>query len=254
VKVRILGSGTSSGVPRVGNDWGRCDPTDTRNNRTRASILVSLGGYRILVDTSPDLRTQLLAAEVGDVDAVIWTHDHADHCHGLDDLRQVAAVRRQPVAGYARDPVLGRLFQRFRYAFEGNYGYPALIEPMTLHDRQAFGPIDVSAIEMPHGPVQATGLRFSDGAHAIGYATDFSVFTDEMADFFDGVDLFVIDALRRYPHPTHPHLEMTLAAVARCGVPQAYITHMDNTMDYAELADELPPGVWPAYDGLEVAL
>lgn len=254
MKVRILGCGTSSGVPRIGNDWGQCDPDNPKNWRTRSSILISLGGYRILVDTSPDMRMQLLAAEVGALDAIIWTHEHADHCHGIDDLRQVMHLRQRPVVAYARDHVIDTLRWRFTYAFDGNAGYPALIDPTTLHDNQRIGPIEVSALEMPHGPIKATGLRFSDGAHSIGYATDFSRFTNEMVEFFTGVDLFVIDALRRYPHPTHPHLAMSLEGLAKCGVDRAIITHMDNTMDYADLAGELPPGVEPGYDGLEVQL
>ena len=254
MKLRILGCGTSSGVPRIGGDWGRCDPDNARNLRSRASILVSLGGFRLLVDTSPDMRLQLLDAGVGEVDAVIWTHEHADHCHGLDDLRQIMHLRGSAVPAYARGNVLDILKWRFTYAFVGNAGYPASVDPIDLADHQAIGPIEVSAIDMPHGPIKATGLIFSDGAHRIGYATDFSRFTDDMVDFFQGVDLFVIDALRRYPHPTHPHLAMTLAALEKVGNPHAIITHMDNTMDYDDLAGELPPGVEPGYDGLEVHL
>lgn len=254
MKVRILGCGTSSGVPRIGNDWGDCDPDNPLNFRTRASILVSLGGFRILVDTSPDMRMQLLRAEVGEVDAVIWTHEHADHCHGLDDLRQIMNRRRSPVPAYARNHVLDILKWRFTYAFAGNAGYPASVDPIDLLDHQSIGPIEVSAIEMPHGPIKATGLVFSDGAHKIGYATDFSKFTDEMVDFFQGVDLFVIDALRRYPHPTHPHLKMSLDAIKKVGNPRAIITHMDNSMDYADVSSELPDNVEAGFDGLEVQI
>ena len=254
LKVRILGCGTSSGVPRIGNDWGQCDSENPRNSRTRSSIVVSLGGYRILVDTGPDMRTQLLAAEISSINVAIWTHDHADHCHGLDDLRQLMHHRNQPVLAYARRSVLDRLHERFAYAFDGNFGYPPLIEAQPLQDDQPMGPLRVGAIEMPHGPVKASGLRFSDGIRSIGYATDFSEFTAEMVSFFCGVDLFVIDALRRFPHPTHPHLEMSLAALETCGVQRAIITHMDNTMDYDQLLSELPDGIEPGYDGLEVAL
>ena len=241
-------------MPRIGNDWGQCDPDNPRNLRSRSSILISLGGFRLLVDTSPDMRLQLLDAEVGAVDGIIWTHEHADHCHGLDDLRQIMHLRGSLVPAYARNHVLDTLKWRFTYAFAGNAGYPALVDPIDLLDHQSIGPIEVSAIEMPHGPIKASGLVFSDGVHKIGYATDFSKFTDEMVDFFQGVDLFVIDALRRYPHPTHPHLAMTLAALEKCGSPRAIITHMDNTMDYDDLAGELPPRVEPGYDGLEVQL
>jgi phosphoribosyl 1,2-cyclic phosphate phosphodiesterase len=252
MKVRLLGSGTSSGVPRIGNDWGQCDPTNPRNARTRSSILVSHGDYRLLVDTTPDMRQQLLSAHVSTIDTVIWTHDHADHCHGLDDLRQVSQNQRAPVLCYARQPVLDRLHRRFTYAFDGNFGYPPLVEAQPLLDQQRMGPLTVSAIEMPHGPVQASGLRFSDGSHSIGYATDFSEFTSDMEDFFRGVDLFIIDALRRHPHPTHPHLAMALDGLQRCGVDRAALVHMDNTMDYDDLCGELPDGVEPGFDGLEL--
>lgn len=252
LKIRILGCGTSSGVPRIGNDWGQCDPANPRNARTRASVMVSLDDYKLLVDTSPDLRQQLLDAQISSVDAVIWTHDHADHCHGLDDLRQISHIKRMPVLAYARQSVLDRLHRRFTYAFDGNFGYPPLIEAQPLLDRQRMGKLEVSAIEMPHGPVQASGLRFSDGNKSVGYATDFSEFTDAMVEFFRGVDLFVIDALRRHPHPTHPHLAMTLAGLERCGVKRAALVHMDNTMDYDDLMGELPDGVEPGFDGLEL--
>jgi phosphoribosyl 1,2-cyclic phosphate phosphodiesterase len=252
LKIRILGCGTSSGVPRIGNDWGQCDPANPRNARTRASVLVSLHDYRLLVDTSPDMRQQLLDAQISGINAVIWTHDHADHCHGLDDLRQLSNLQRAPVLAYARQPVLDRLHRRFTYAFDGNFGYPPLIEAQPLLDRQPMGRLTVSAIEMPHGPVQASGLRFSDGSKSIGYATDFSEFTDDMVEFFYGVDLFVIDALRRYPHPTHPHLAMTLTALERCGVARAVLVHMDNSMDYDDLLGELPDGIEPGFDGLEL--
>ena len=126
MKLRILGSGTSSGVPRIGNDWGACDPADPRNRRTRSSLLVEHDGIRVLVDTSPDLREQLLAAEVETVDAVIWTHDHADHCHGIDDLRQVFHALGRPVIGYARHETLDLLRHRFGYIFAGSNGYPAV--------------------------------------------------------------------------------------------------------------------------------
>lgn len=252
LKIRILGCGTSSGVPRIGNDWGQCDPANPRNARTRSSVLISCNDYRILVDTSPDMRQQLLDAQISGIDAVIWTHDHADHCHGLDDLRQLSNIKREPVLAYARQPVLDRLHRRFTYAFDGNFGYPPLIEAQPLQDRQRMGALTVSAIEMPHGPVQASGLRFDFDGKSIGYATDFSEFTDAMGEFFAGVDVFAIDALRRHPHPTHPHLAMTLAALDRCGVDRGVLVHMDNSMDYDDLMGELPDGVEPGFDGLEL--
>lgn len=254
IRAVVLGSGTSSGVPRIGNDWGDCDPDDQRNRRTRASILIESGTTRILVDTSPDMREQLLAADVSDVDAVIWTHDHADHCHGIDDLRQLYHARGAPVPGYALADTFATLSSRFAYAFTGHDGYPPTVAGALLADPLMIGDILVRHVEQPHGNIISAGLRFEHGSRSIGYATDFSAFTDEMAGLFDRLDLLIVDALRRRPHPTHPHLARTLAAIERCRPARAILTHLDQSMDYAVLAAELPYGVEPGYDGLTVAI
>ena len=254
MKIRILGCGTSSGVPRVGNDWGECDRGEPRNRRRRASVLVSYGETRILVDTSPDLREQLLDADVADIEAVIWTHDHADHCHGIDDLRQLYHSRGRPVAGYARAEALDLLQRRFAYAFEGKGGYPAVVDANLLPAHINLGGISMRAVDQPHGPITTAGLRFDAGGVAIGYSTDFNALTDDMAALFEGLDLWVVDALRRRPHPTHPHLADTLAWIKALAPKRAILTHMDNSMDYATLVAELPAGVEPAYDGMEVEL
>jgi phosphoribosyl 1,2-cyclic phosphate phosphodiesterase len=254
MRLRLLGCGTSSGVPRVGNDWGECDRAEPRNRRRRASILVEHGAARILVDTSPDLREQLLDANVSDVEAVIWTHDHADHCHGIDDLRQLFHARGRPVAGYARAATLELLNRRFGYAFEGKGGYPALATGHLLPNHVNLGGLSVRAVDQPHGPITSAGLRFDAGGAAIGYSTDFDSLTDDMAMLFEGLDLWVVDALRRRPHPTHPHLAQTLEWVRRLAPRRAILTHMDNSMDYRTLCGELPDGVEPGYDGFEVEL
>ena len=254
MKVRILGCGTSSGVPRVGGDWGQCDRNEPRNRRRRVSILVSYGESRVLVDTSPDLREQLLDAEVSDIEAVIWTHDHADHCHGIDDLRQLYHARGRPVAGYARAQTLDMLKRRFAYAFEGQGGYPAVVAPHLLPNHINLAGLSVRALDQPHGPITSAGLRFDAGGAAIGYSTDFDSLTDDMAMLFEGLDLWVVDALRRKPHPTHPHLAQTLEWIGRLAPKRAILTHMDNSMDYRTLCAELPDGVEPGFDGLEVQL
>ena len=253
MKVRILGCGTSFGVPRIGNDWGDCDPAEPRNRRRRVSILVSHGDTRILVDTSPDLREQLLEACVGRVDAVVWTHDHADHCHGIDDLRQLYHVQGGPVRAYARQETLDSLGARFGYVFEGKNGYPAIAASEPLPDELAIGSIRLRVVDQPHGAITSAGLRFDADGKSIGYSTDFNMLTAEMDTLFEGVDIWVVDALRRRPHPTHPHLAQTLEWVARVRAGRAILTHMDNSMDYRTLLDELPPGVEPGYDGLEAA-
>jgi len=254
VKLRILGCGTSSGVPRVGNDWGQCDANEPKNRRRRASILVSYEETRILVDTSPDLREQLLDARVNDIEAVIWTHDHADHCHGIDDLRQLYHARGRPVAGFARQETLDLLDQRFGYAFEGFAGYPPVVSANLLPTHINLGGISVRAVDQPHGPITSAGLRFDAGGIAIGYSTDFNALTDDMAALFEGLDLWVVDALRRRPHPTHPHLADTLEWIRMLRPGRAVLTHMDTSMDYRTLLGEVPAGVEPGYDGMEIEL
>ena len=254
MKVTILGSGTSSGVPRVGNDWGECDPSNPRNRRRRVSILVSHHKARILVDTGPDLREQLLDANITGVDAVLWTHDHADHCHGLDDLRQLYHARGRPVTGFARPDTLESLKVRFAYAFDGKDGYPAVVDLNPLPDHVNIGGISVRTIDQPHGPITTAGLRFDAGGKTLVYSTDFNDLTPEMEIAFQGCDLWIVDSLRRRPHPTHPHLEQALQWISTLEPKRALLTHMDASMDYDTLLAELPEGVEPAYDGMEVAL
>lgn len=253
--MRLLGSGTSSGVPRLGidgPDWGQCDPQEPRNRRTRASILVESATTRLLIDTSPDLREQLLLVGAPPISAVLWTHDHADHVHGIDDLRQLFLARGVPVLAYARPETLRKLVNRFHYAFNGNGGYPALIDGRALERDILIGDIGVRFIDMPHGGITSAGFTFTCGQKKIGYATDFSHFTAAMSAFFKGCDLLVIDALRRKPHPTHPHLSITLAGIASCTPNRAVLMHMDGSMDYETLRNELPLDVEPGYDGMEV--
>lgn len=254
MKLRLLGCGTSSGVPRVGNLWGDCDPGNPRNRRRRVSILVEHDDSRILVDTGPDLREQLLDAKICGVAAVLWTHDHADHCHGIDDLRQLYHFTGTPVPGFARSETLATLRARFGYVFEGKGGYPAIVEPQLLPDRSLIGGIEVGVVDQPHGTITSAGLRFDAGGASIGYSTDFNELTRDMIALFEGVDVWIVDALRRRPHPTHPHLDQALAWIAAIKPKRAILTHMDQTMDYQTLCDELPDGIEPGYDGLEIRL
>ena len=254
MRVIVLGCGTSSGVPRIGNDWGACDPANPRNRRTRASILVQTETTTILVDTGPDMRTQLLRSGIGSIDAVIWTHEHADHTHGIDDLRQLYHVKGAPVPGYGRADTLALLQQRFAYVFTGRYGYPSTATANPLEDVTMIGDIVVRTVDMPHGAITSAGLRFEAEGFAAGYATDFSAITPEMETLFAGLDLWVVDALRRKPHPTHPHLAMSLDAIERLKPKRTALTHMDWSMDYAALRAELPSGVEPGYDAQEFVL
>jgi phosphoribosyl 1,2-cyclic phosphate phosphodiesterase len=253
VKVLVLGSGTSTGVPRVGNDWGLCDPDEPRNRRTRVSILVeSKEGKRLLVDTSTDLRAQMLANNIDTVDGVFWTHDHADHCHGIDDLRVMRYGKGAPLRGFASDETVLRLRQRFGYVFAGQDGYPTIATIESLERVRMLAGFGVESCQMPHGPTETTGFRFETDGKSIGYATDFSEITNKMLDLFEDIDILVTDCLRRDPHPTHAHLAMALELIEKTGARKGILTHLDKSMDYRTLRNEVPDNVLVGYDGLEV--
>lgn len=256
---RILGCGSSGGVPRLGNDWGACDPADPRNARRRCSALVTRhgenGATRVLIDTSPDLRMQLLDAGVGVLDAVLYTHPHADHVHGIDDLRMVVFNARRRLPVWADEPTSKELMARFGYAFETppGSGYPPICE---LH--RIVGPVTIAGpggaltfvpFAVEHGSIPALGFR----AGGLAYLPDVSDIPDVAWPVLEGLDCWVVDALRHKPHPTHAHLARTLAWIARARPRQAVITNMHVDLDYATLRRELPAGVTPAHDGLQIA-
>jgi len=251
VKLVMLGSGTSTGVPRIGNDWGDCDPAEPRNRRSRVSIVIeNQSGSRLLVDTSTDLRTQLLANDIDHLDAVFWTHDHADHTHGIDDLRPLRYGRGGPIPGFAADETVRRLRQRFGYVFAGQYGYHTIVNLDSLDRLRMFAGFGIAWTQMPHGPAQSTAYRFDCDGKTIGYATDFSEITRGMVELFDGCDLLVTDCLRREPHPTHANLGMALELIDAARVKRAVLSHLDRSMDYATLSAEIPAHVLVGYDGL----
>jgi phosphoribosyl 1,2-cyclic phosphate phosphodiesterase len=252
VKVRILGCGTSTGVPKIGGDWGRCDPTEPRNRRSRTSIMVESKGERMLVDCGPDLRQQLLAAEVNRLAGVIVTHAHADHCHGIDELRPVAQAIDAPVPIHARRDVLDRLRNSFAYAFTRTSFYRTILEPCELGDSLSFGDANVRFADQPHGGITSLGLRFEEQGRSVGYAVDFNAFNDDMLALYEGVDVWIADCLTRQPHPTHMHLDGVLRAARDLRVGQVYLVHMGNGLDYRTLVNELPDWAAPAYDGLEL--
>ena len=254
MKLLMLGSGTSTGVPRIGNDWGECDPHEPRNRRLRVSIIVENdAGRKLLVDTSTDLRAQLLANGVAKVDAVFWTHDHADHCHGIDDLRVMRYDRSNPLPGFASKVTCERLRRRFDYVFEGQFGYPTLIDLREISQKQLIAGFSFDYVEMPHGPVTSTGFRFEADGKSIVYATDFSEITPAMVRCFQRADILVVDCLRRRPHPTHANLDMALELARKAKVRRTVLTHMDKSMDYRSLCSEVPANVTVGYDGLEMA-
>ena len=254
----MLGSGTSTGVPRIGEvpggDWGLCDPAEPKNRRTRVSIIVeSAEGRRLLVDTSPDLRAQFITNGIDRIDAVFWTHDHADHVHGIDDLRPMRYGRGGPIPGYAYEETVRRLRQRFSYVFAGEYGYPTIVQIESLERLRLCAGFAVSSCQMPHGPARSTGYRFECDGASIGYATDFSAVTPDMVALFDRCDILVIDCLRREPHPTHAHLAMALELADAARARRAVLTHLDKSMDYTTLSREIPAHVEVGYDGMELA-
>lgn len=253
MKVRILGCGTSTGVPKIGNDWGACDPEEPRNARLRSSILVESGGERMLVDCGPDLRQQLLAARVGTLAGLIVTHDHGDHVHGIDELRPISAAIGRPVPLYSVPEVIDRLRERFAYAFERSSFYRPVIEGRDIGDGLTFGDAAVRWVVQPHGSTTSLGLRFDEGDRSIAYATDYNALTPQMADLYEGVDVWISDCLTRKPHPTHANLDSVLGWARDLKVGRVYLTHMGNGMDYRTLIGELPDWAVPAHDGLEIA-
>ncbi len=256
LRVIVLGCGSSAGVPRIGGDWGACDPADPRNRRSRCSIVVERttadGTTRVLVDTTPDLRSQLLAAGLGLVDGVAWTHPHADHIHGIDDLRTVVQNRRARLPVWADAETGDTLLSRFAYVFVQPAGslYPPILDLRTIDGafeiEGAGGVIRLEPFRVRHGRIEALGFRIGGFA----YLPDVSAIPEETWPALDGLDTFMVDALRREPHPTHAHLALTLDWIARARPRRAVLTNMHNDLDYAVLAAELPAGVVPAHDGL----
>ena len=258
LKVTILGCGTSGGVPRIGNIWGACDPDNPKNRRRRCALLVQRKGAdgttTVLVDTPPDLREQLLDAGVGLLDGVLYTHDHADHAHGIDDLRIVAYNGRRRVDVYY-DKATGQILrQRFAYCFETPPGseYPAVLDGheisagTRLSIEGAGGPIEALPFRQLHGQSETLGFRFG----GIAYSPDVNDLPEESVEYLEGLDVWIIDTLRYTPHPSHFTVEQALSFIARVKPKRAVLTHMHVDLDYARLAAELPPGVEPAYDGM----
>ncbi|MGI4880114.1 MAG: MBL fold metallo-hydrolase [Janthinobacterium lividum] len=247
--VTILGSGTSSGVPRIGNDWGSCDPLDPRNRRRRVSILVEHEGCSVLVDTGPDFRQQMLDAGVRRLDAVLYTHDHADHTHGIDDLRQVFHLMQRPVDCYASPETWAILVPRFSYVFHGTSFYAATARAHDFPPTLRVGALEISCFRQNHGNIDSLGFRFACNGKVMAYSTDIKALPDDAEKSLDDLDLWIVDALRRQPHPTHSHLDQTLGWIERFAPRRAILTHMDQTMDYRSLRDVLPVNVEPGYDG-----
>lgn len=258
--ITILGCGSSAGVPRIGNDWGQCDPANPKNRRRRCSALVTRKGAegetRVLIDTSPDLREQMLAKQVPHIDAVLYTHDHADHTNGIDDLRAFFLRSRKRVEIWADDATGRMLTTRFAYCFYSAPGsdYPPILNLNPLEAGKAVtiggagGDITALPFQVHHGTIDALGFRVG----GMAYTPDIDGVPDQSLAALEGLDLWIVDALRRTPHPSHWCLPQTLEWIGRMKPKRAVITNLHVDLDFATLAGELPPGVEPAYDGLEL--
>jgi phosphoribosyl 1,2-cyclic phosphate phosphodiesterase len=256
MRVTMLGCGPSWGVPRIGNDWGACDPENPRNRRRRASILVESGEARLLVDTSPDMREQLLDARVSALDAVLLTHAHADHLHGIDDLRTVNRLMGKAIPVYADAATMEEVEQRFGYIFTPiNPAAKSAFYKPSLERRVIDGPFEAAGIAVTpfvqdHGFSRTLGFRIGRFA----YSTDVINLDEAAFAALAGIDTWIVDCIRYAPHVTHAHLEKTLQWIARVKPRRAILTHMDESLDYETLRRTLPPGVEPGYDGLVIDL
>lgn len=258
LRFTILGCGSSGGVPRLGGHWGDCDPDNPKNTRRRCSLLIERedeGGItRILVDSSPDLRAQLLDAGVGALDAVVYTHSHADHVHGIDDLRMIVFNMRQRLPVWADGDTQNALYARFGYAFTQpeDSPYPPILDMHTIDGpfeiTGAGGAVSLQPFEVNHGSIEALGFRV-DG---FAYLPDVAAIPEDVWPVLEGLDCWVLDALRRTPHPTHAHLARALDWMARAAPRRGILTNMHIDMDYQTLIEELPEHIAPAYDGMTI--
>lgn len=255
MRVTILGCGGSAGVPLIGGadgrgDWGACDPAEPRNRRTRSSIVIEGGGRRLLVDTSPDMRGQLLDRAVPGVDAILFTHAHADHILGLDDVRILNRIADRPLDAFATRRTLDELAHRFDYAFRP-WQPPYFFRPVLLPrevapgDRFEAGGLDLRVFDQDHGFIRTLGLRVG----AFGYSTDAVALDDAAFEALAGVDTWLVGCFQRRAHKTHAHLDLVLRWAERVGARRTVLTHMGNDLDWAWLRRKLPPGVEPGHDG-----
>jgi phosphoribosyl 1,2-cyclic phosphate phosphodiesterase len=264
LEITILGCGSSGGVPRADGNWGDCDPAEPKNFRTRCALLVRRLGEgppnpaqetTVLVDASPELRIQTAKAGVKRVDAVLLTHDHADQVHGLDDVRAFYLRQQARIPCWMDAATDATMMRRFGYIFEGEGGYPAICDRAALPAHGAAwqvdgpsGAIPVTTFDQDHGGVRSVGYRFA----GVAYSSDVVDLDDAAFAALQDLDVWIVDALRRRPHPTHAHLERTLGWIARVQPKRAILTNMHIDMDYEQLRGELPAGVEPAYDGLSL--
>ncbi|MBT9382909.1 MBL fold metallo-hydrolase [Pseudooceanicola sp. CBS1P-1] len=258
LRFTILGCGSSGGVPRIGGHWGACDPENPKNTRRRCSLLIEQegpGGWtRVLIDTSPDMRMQLIDAGVGELDGVVFTHAHADHVHGIDDLRQVVFNMDARVPVWADAHTAKELEHRFHYVFTTPEGspYPPILEMRRIEGAVTVtgkgGPVTLLPFRVNHGSIDALGFRIRD----LAYLPDVLKLSDEAWEVCAGLDCWILDCLRRKPHPSHSHLAQSLAWIERAAPERAVLTNLHIDLDYAELDAETPDHIVPAYDGMQI--
>ena len=262
LRIVLLGTGCSTGVPRVDGYWGACDPENPRNRRRRCCAWVSAWHddtpdrkTSLIIDTSPDLHQQVISAAIPHVDAVLWTHDHADQTHGIDDLRAFIFHREAPIDGYMDEATRRTLISRFGYVFQGNLGYPPVYKDHLIppHGQKWLvggegGAVPISTFDQAHGPIRSVGYRIGD----IAYSSDVSDIPEDSFSALEGLKLWVVDCLRYKPHPTHSHLEKTLSWIDRVRPERAILTNLHQDMDYEALKSQLPAHVEPAYDLISV--
>jgi phosphoribosyl 1,2-cyclic phosphate phosphodiesterase len=258
MKITVLGCGGSGGVPfadgTAGGNWGDCDPANPRNRRRRVSVLVEQGGTVLLIDATPDLRLQLLDSGCPRIDAVLFTHAHADHCHGLDELRAMAHACGGPIDAYMDSATRELLVRRFGYALTSSHDPNGFYSPI-LNDIPIEGPVEIGGLRIlpfiqEHGRDTSLGYRIGDFA----YSTDVTALDAAAFSVLEGIELWILDCLRERPHPTHSHLAQSLEWIARVGPARALLTHMNHQIDYDDLKSRCPPGVEPAYDGMVLEL
>lgn len=248
MKVTILGSGASGGVPLITGSWGVCDSKNPKNRRTRSSILVQVDGKNILVDTSPDLREQLLRTNVKTIDAVLLTHAHADHLHGIDELRQIFFHQQRKIPVYADVQCLERVYQAFSYMFHAaDSFYPTFLEGHAIeNDTFTIDGTIVQLFEQDHGHQRSSGFKIGKMA----YSTDVKSIPEKSESYLYGLDLWIVDCLRDEEHRTHAHTGLTLEWIEKYQPKRSILTHLSELLDYEDLSARLPKGVEAAYDGM----
>lgn len=257
LKVTILGSGASGGVPLIGNEWGVCDPKESKNRRRRSSILIQSARTTVLVDASPDCRAQLLDAGVDRLNAIIFTHAHADHIHGIDDLRWVNVAMGAVIPAYSSEMTLEQINTRFGYVFapldtakSHGYFYKPCLDPVPVHDQATIGDLDIRFFTQDHGYSNTLGLRIGK----FGYSVDVVELDDSAFGILKGVESWIVGCLGPDPHPTHAHVDKVIEWTGRVRPKKTWLTHMSHLLDYESLKESLPDNMEPVYDGLTIVI